>query len=93
MRSKTPPSAKWTFCAFCHPPNVSSIVNSVTAVKLPGDRGKGTPWCSVAGKFEADGEQYMAGMALCAAKPNSLSQYVIDLPGEWLELLRVYQMT
>jgi hypothetical protein len=64
-----------------------------TAVKLPGDRGKGTPWCSVAGKFEADGEQYMAGMALCAAKPNSLSQYVIDLPGEWLELLRVYQMT
>jgi hypothetical protein len=61
-----------------------------TAVKLPGDRGKGTPWCSAAGKFEADGEQYMAGMALCAAKPNSLSQFVVELPGEWLELLRVY---
>jgi hypothetical protein len=63
-----------------------------SAVKLPGDRGKGTPWCSVAGKFEADGEQYMAGMALCAAKPNSLAQFVVELPGEWLELLRVYQM-
>jgi hypothetical protein len=61
-----------------------------TSVKLPGDRGKGTPWCSAAGKFEADGEQYMAGMALCAAKPNSLSQFVVEVPGEWLELLRVY---
>jgi hypothetical protein len=64
-----------------------------TAVKLPGDRGKGTAWCSAAGKFEADGEQYMAGMALCAAKPNSLSQFVVEIPGEWLELLRVYEAT
>ncbi len=61
-----------------------------TSVKLPGDRGKGTPWCSAAGKFEADGEQYMAGMALCAGKPNSLSQFIVEVPGEWLELLRVY---
>ena len=58
-------------------------------MKLPGDRGKATPWCSAAGKFEADNEQYMAGMALCAAKPNSLSQFVIEISGEWLELLRV----
>ena len=35
----------------------------------------------------------MAGMALCAAKPNSLSQFVVELPGQWLELLRVYQTT
>lgn len=58
-------------------------------VKLPRDRGKGTPWCSLAGKFEADGQQIMAGMALCGSKPNSLSQYIIDLPSEWLEVLRV----
>jgi len=62
-----------------------------STVKLPGDRGKGTPWCSAAGKFEADGDQYMVGMAMCAAKPNSLSQYIVELPGEWLELLRVYE--
>jgi hypothetical protein len=64
-----------------------------TSVKLPGDRGKGTSWCSAAGKFEADGEQYMAGMALCAGKANSLSQFIVEGPGEWLELLRVYGAT
>jgi hypothetical protein len=59
-----------------------------TNVKLPGDRGKGSPWCSLAGRFEANGQPYLAGMALCAARPNSLSQHTIELPSEWLEVLR-----
>jgi len=58
-------------------------------MKLPGDFGRGTPWCSLAGKFEAGGETYMVGMALCAARENSLSNIIVGTPGEWLQVLRV----
>lgn len=56
---------------------------------LPGDRGKGTPWCSVAGKFEGGGQQYLAGLICCAAGPNSLGEMTVDKPGQWLSILRV----
>jgi hypothetical protein len=56
---------------------------------LPGDRGKGTPWCSAAGKFEGGGQQYLAGLICCAAGPNSLGEMTVDKPGLWLSILRV----
>ena len=56
---------------------------------LPGDRGKGTPWCSAAGKFERGAQQYLAGLICCAAGPNSLGKVTIDKPGQWLSVLRV----
>jgi len=56
---------------------------------LPGDHGKGTPWCSAAGKFEGGGQQYLAGLICCAAGPNSLGEMTIDKPGQWLSVLRV----
>jgi hypothetical protein len=56
---------------------------------LPGDRGKGTPWCSAAGKFEGGGQQYLAGLICCAAGPNSLGEMTVERPGQWLSILRV----
>jgi len=57
--------------------------------RLPGDRGKGTPWCVVAGKFEAGGRPLLLGLALSAAAPNNLSQIVVQHEGEWPRLLEV----
>lgn len=56
---------------------------------LPGDHGKGTPWCSVAGKFEGGGQQYLAGLICCASGPNSLGEMTVEHPGQWLSVLRV----
>ena len=58
-------------------------------VRLPGDRGKGTPWSIIAGRFEAGQQNVLAGVVLCASASNSLGQFVIERPGQWLDLLRV----
>jgi hypothetical protein len=55
---------------------------------LPGNRGKGTPWCAVAGRFTADNQAFLAGMILRAASPNNLSQIMLERETQWLELLR-----
>ena len=57
--------------------------------RLPGTGGKGTPWSSVAGVFKVQGQPAMAGLVLCAAKPNSLGQTIIDSEYQWLGCLRV----
>ncbi len=59
-----------------------------TSLALPGDRGKGSRWCAVAGRFEASGQPWMVGMALCADKPNSLGEFLVEQHG-WLGVLRV----
>jgi hypothetical protein len=58
-------------------------------VGLPGDAGKGTPWCSACGRFEADGTPYLAGLLLCAAKGNSLGQFLVERESQWPDMLRV----
>lgn len=58
-------------------------------VRLPGNRGKESPWCSVAGRFESDGNLYMAGLTLCAASDNSLGEFTVDRPNGWLEMLSI----
>ena len=60
-----------------------------TQVTLPGDGGKGTPWCSVAGRFKVKGATYMAGLILRAAAANNFGQTVIEKEHEWLGVLRV----
>lgn len=60
-------------------------------VGLPGDAGKGTPWCSVCGRFEAEGTPYLAGLLLCAAKGNSLGQILVERESLWPDMLRVEQ--
>jgi hypothetical protein len=58
-------------------------------VKLPGDRGKGSPWCSISGKTEHGSQSLLVGMALCADAPNALGHFVIERDNGWLEALRV----
>jgi hypothetical protein len=60
-----------------------------TCVTLPGDRGKGSPWCAIAGRFESGGESYMAGIVCCADANNNLAQVPLTRTGGWLDVLRV----
>lgn len=59
-----------------------------TNAQLPGDRGKGSPWCSLAGKIEADGDFHMAALVFRSAKPNSLGEFAME-PTDWLGVIRV----
>jgi hypothetical protein len=58
-------------------------------VRLPGDAGKKTPWCSVAGRFDAGDQQLLAGIVCCAAKPNSHSTVIVEHAGQWHDVLRI----
>ncbi|MBC8351898.1 MAG: hypothetical protein H8E66_07905 [Planctomycetes bacterium] len=58
-------------------------------VKLPGARGVGTPWCSVAGKFKAGGQQYLAGMLCNAGGLTELSEIAVDDNEQWARILEV----
>ena len=64
---------------------IHAFFNQVT---LPGDRGKGTPWCSLAGKFRVGEQAYLVGLVVCAAQPNSLGQFEIQHEGKWNDVLR-----
>jgi len=74
------------------PPQLSphGFANSFfAACRLPGDRGKQTPWCSVAGRY-LDGEvRLLIGVILCAAAPNSLGEFTLDQPTQWMDILRI----
>ncbi|MFO0900005.1 MAG: hypothetical protein U0836_21445 [Pirellulales bacterium] len=58
-------------------------------IRLPGDRGKATPWCSLAGRAEFGGRMFVVGLALRAGRSNSLNEHVVDREGAWLDALRV----
>ena len=58
-------------------------------VRLPGDFGAGTPWCSLAGKFKYRGIALMVGMVLCAEEDNDYGQKRIDRPEAWRDCLRI----
>ena len=60
-----------------------------THVPLPGDRGKGSPWSSVAGKFTADEVPFVIGLICRAASSNSIGQIIVEREGQWLDILRV----
>jgi hypothetical protein len=58
-------------------------------VRLPGDRGKGTVWSGVVGKFTYNGQQLLAGMILQADRPVALGQVTLENEHQWLDVLRV----
>ena len=58
-------------------------------VVLPGARGKGTPWSSVAGIVKLHNQPVMAGLVLQAARPNGFGQTIVDSEEKWLACLRV----
>lgn len=58
-------------------------------VKLPGDRGARTPWCSVAGKFKIGGQQYLAGLLCSAGQITDLGEVAVDDNDQWARVLEV----
>lgn len=58
-------------------------------LRLPEDHGKGTPWCSVAGRVEHQGRHFLLGVVCCADRPNSLGEITIEHGGLWLDVLRL----
>lgn len=58
-------------------------------IALPGDHGKGTPWCSVAGKFEQTDGHLLAGFVCQAENANMLSEVTVEHAGKWHDVLRV----
>ncbi len=59
------------------------------SVAMPGDRGKGTPWCGLAGRFDAFGKHYLAGLVCYGDDARGLGQLVIEQEGLWRDVLRV----
>lgn len=57
--------------------------------KLPGDGGKGTPWCSAAGVFKVAGQPMMAGLVMYSQSPTTLGQTIVEREAQWLDLLRI----
>ncbi len=58
-------------------------------VSLPGERGKGSPWCSVAGRIPSQNHPVLVGLAARAENANSLGQINIQHEGQWLDVLRI----
>ena len=58
-------------------------------VSLPGDHGRGTPWCAVCGRFAAAGGQYLIGMVFSSDKVNGLGEITVQQEGQWHDLLRI----
>ncbi len=58
-------------------------------MQLPGNRGKGTPWCSVAGRFEYGDGHLLAGLVCFGERPNALGQVIVEHDGQWHDVLRV----
>lgn len=74
------------------PPQLSSQGFSQVFFKnvpLPGEGGKNTPWCGLAGRFDTPGGPFLAGLVCVAQKPNSIGQIAVAQPGQWLDILRV----
>jgi hypothetical protein len=60
-----------------------------TNVPLPGEAGKGSAWCSLAGRVETTNGSALVGLVFVAEKPNSLGQIVVSQTSQWLDIVRV----
>ena len=57
--------------------------------RLPGEGGKGSPWCCAAGVFKMEGQPVMAGLILRSDGDSSHGQQIMDEPAKWIACLRV----
>jgi hypothetical protein len=57
--------------------------------KLPGEGGKGTPWCAAAGAFKLGKTPIMAGLVMRSAAPTNLGHVIVEQEAQWLDALRV----
>ncbi len=58
-------------------------------VRLPGQGGKGTPWCSAAGVFKLEGQPLVAGLLMRAETTTNLGQHIVEEEAQWLDILRI----
>jgi hypothetical protein len=58
-------------------------------VRIPGERGKDSPWCSVAGRFDAAGMTLMLGIAMRTEKPQSMGCFPVEHSHTWYDMFRV----
>lgn len=58
-------------------------------VRLPGQKGKGTNWCSVAGVFKVENQPMMIGLLMRSERPTSLGQVTVEHEAQWLDLVRI----
>jgi hypothetical protein len=56
---------------------------------LPSDRGRGTPWCMLAGRTLFGGASFAVGLALAATAPTNLGLINVQSDHQWLEILRM----
>jgi hypothetical protein len=60
-----------------------------TNVKLPGQGGKGSPWCSAAGVCRFEGQPVMIGIVFRAAASTNLGQQIIEEEAQWMGMIQV----
>ncbi|MBI3463645.1 MAG: hypothetical protein HY000_11395 [Planctomycetes bacterium] len=58
-------------------------------VQLPGEHGRGSPWCLVTGRASLEDKPFGIGMALSTSTPNSLTLIVLESDHQWLDVLRI----
>lgn len=58
-------------------------------VRLPGDNGRGTPWCLVAGRTTFGDASFAVGLALGADCPNNLGLIAVESEHQWLDVVRM----
>jgi hypothetical protein len=58
-------------------------------VHLPGMRGRGTPWCLVAGRAQGPERTFLLALALCTSDANTLGEIAVESEEKWLDVLRV----
>ncbi len=76
----------------CWPPQLSSegfMHAFFRNADLPNDDGRGSPWCCIAGKFQAGDASFLLGLICCAAAPNSLTRIEAPQPTDWQGVLSV----
>lgn len=75
------------------PPQLSAVgFNQVffRNLLLPGDRGRGTPWCALAGPARAsDGRVFLIGLVMQAGEAVYLSCQTVQHETEWRKFLEV----
>lgn len=57
--------------------------------KLPGDGGKDTCWCSVAGPVRFEKQPIMAGLVLRTAEPDTYGEETVEEEAQWHRMLQV----
>ena len=60
-----------------------------THARLPGEGGKGTPWCSAAGLVKIEGQPVMAGLVMRTESPSSHAQETIESEEQWMRILQI----